>query len=193
MEKSKRRTKWLIIILSVVALLLIIGNITLALVGDKKDRTGIVQFAQHKLDIEIVGKDSIILEPEELTLGSTATRTLKITNPSNSTPCVMRLWLEFYVEGKLNTTYLNFSVNEGQFTASESGKQYYNTVLSSGGKIDSLVLTFKVNDGVSSEFEGKKYNLKLNIESIQANKEAVNGWSDDYKPEWYDKVKNSLN
>ena len=161
--------------------------------GDRREKYGIIQFSQHKLDVTVADDLTMDLKPEELVLGSTATRKLNIQNPANSTPCVLRIWFEFCVDGKINEEYLTFSVDSENFSVNDNNRYYYNAVLASNGKIENLVLNFKVHDNISKEYEGKKYSLKLYIESIQANKEAVGEWKDDYKPEWYDKVKAGLN
>lgn len=193
MEKSKTRIKVMIIIMAVVSLIFLMGNLTLALFGDNKITTGIIQFSQHKLEIEIVGDDSVILAPEELTVGSNVTRTLNITNPSNSTGCVFRLWLEFKVEGEASD-YLTFSVDDSLFSKNTNeDKYYYDNVLQTGGKAEGVILTFEVKDTIDSEeYQGKKYSIKLYIESMQATKEAVEEWGGDYTSTWYDKVKGSF-
>lgn len=188
-----KTNKFIIIILAVLSVVLIATNITLALVGDRKVETGIVQFKQHKLNIEIVGDNSIILSPEELNLGNVSTRTINITNPQTSTSCVFRIWLEFFVEGEVDTEYLTFSIDGENFTTSDSGKYYYNNVLATGGKVNGIVLKFTVGSNLSSEYQGKKYNLKLYVESIQANRTAIEtDWSTDYKPEWFQTVVGNL-
>lgn len=188
-----KTNKFIIIILAVLSVVLIATNITLALVGDRRVETGIVQFKQHKLNIEIVGDNSIILSPEELNLGNVSTRTINITNPQTSTSCVFRIWLEFFVEGEVDTEYLTFSIDGENFTTSDSGKYYYNSVLATGGKVNGIVLKFTVGSNLSSEYQGKKYNLKLYVESIQANRTAIEtDWSTDYKPEWFQTVVGNL-
>lgn len=190
---SKTLSRVLIIILSILTLALICLNVTFALMFDRKDNTGIIQFKQHILDIEIIDNDSIILTPEELTIGANATRKLTIKNPENSTSCVLRIWLEFYIEDEVDTNYLNFNLGVENFTKSDSGKYYYNRVLASNGSIQNLVLNFSVSDEVSSDYAGKEYTLKLFVESIQATKGAVDNWSTDYPAEWRTSIENSLN
>jgi len=188
-----KATKFTIIILSLLSVILICANITLALMNDRKVNTGIIQFKQHKLDIEIVGNDSIVLSPEELNLGSIATRTINISNPTNSSSCVFRMWLEFYVDNNINTEYLSFNVEGSNFLKSESDKYYYKGVLSSGGKLNNVALKFSVSTNLSSEYQGKPYNLKLFIESIQSTKGAVlEEWQNDYTTEWLNSVYDSL-
>ena len=191
---SKKSSFITIITLCVVSLLLLTLNITLALFGDKIDKTGIVQFKQHKLDIEIVDNDTIVLSKEELTIGTLTTRKINIKNPTNSTSCVFKIWLEFFVDGNLDSNYLMLNLDENLFTRSEAGELFYNDVLSSGGNLSNVVLTFKVNENaLSKDYEGKKYNLKLCIESIQSTKIAVqNEWDSNYPVSWYEKVKSKL-
>lgn len=191
MSKTNKIT---IISLLIISVILIATNITFALMGDRKVQTGIIQFKEHKLNIEIVGDDSIILSPEELNLGSVSTRTINITNPQTSTSCVFRIWFEFLIEGETNTEYLTFSIDDSNFTSSESGKYYYNQVLATGGKVNNISLKFMVaNDVAFDDYQGKKYNIKLYVESIQANKTAIEqDWSSDYKPEWYQGLLNNL-
>lgn len=188
----KKKSALVLVVLVVVFSILFITNLTLALFTDSKVNTGIIQFSQHKLDVEIVGADSIVLTPQELTVGASSSRTLIVSNPSNSISCVLRIWFEFLIEDEVNTEYLSFSISNTNFSISESGKYYYNSVLQSGARIDHLTLDFNVFSGDASEFEGKRYNVKLYIESMQANKEAVGLWNDDYSPDWYALVKNSL-
>lgn len=191
---SKKSSFITIITLCVVSMLLLTLNITLALFGDKIDKTGIVQFKQHKLDIEIVDNDTIVLSKEELTIGTLTTRKINIKNPTNSTSCVFKIWLEFFVDGNLDSNYLMLNLDENLFTRSEAGELFYNDVLSSGGNLSNVVLTFKVNENaLSKDYEGKKYNLKLCIESIQSTKIAVqNEWDSNYPVSWYEKVKSKL-
>lgn len=191
---SKKSSFITIITLCVVSMLLLTLNITLALFGDKIDKTGIVQFKQHKLDIEIVDNDTIVLSKEELTIGTLTTRKINIKNPTNSTSCVFKIWLEFFVDGNLDSNYLMLNLDENLFTKSEAGELFYNDVLSSGGNLSNVVLTFKVNENaLSKNYEGKKYNLKLCIESIQSTKIAVqNEWNNNYPVSWYEKVKSKL-
>lgn len=187
--KSKIILSVLIFLCCAMALL----NISLALFGNRQDNTGIIQFAQHKLDVEITDNDSIILKPEELILGSTAQRTLNITNPSNSISCVLRMKLEFYIEDALISDYLSFEIQGSLFSLNEANNYYYyNSVLSSGGKIQNLVLNFKVSDIYNENYKGKPYNIKLYIESLQGTREAIGVWKDEYTPEWYALVKNGL-
>lgn len=187
-----KTNKIVIVFLAILSIVLIATNITLALISDKKIESGIIQFKQHKLNIEIVGNESIILTPEELNLGANSTRVINISNPQTSTSCVFRMWLEFYVEGEINTEYLTFNV-DGNFSQSESGKFYYNSVLNSGGNLNNVNLKFTVANNLSSEYQGKKYTLKLFIESIQSTKGAVlEEWSADYTNEWLDSVYNYL-
>lgn len=188
---DKTKSKILIIVLAVISVILFSLNITLALMSDRKVDTGIVQFDQHKLDIEIIGNETIVLTPEELTLGSKNTRKINISNPSNSTPCVLRIWLEFNIDNQLNTEYLNFYLNENEFVKSENNVFYYKNVLNSGARLNNLVLNFEVNT-ISQNYEGKSYSLKLNIESIQSNKTAVEIWNNDYPVDWYNNIKNKL-
>lgn len=191
---SKKSSFITIITLCVVSMLLLTLNITLALFGDKIDKTGIVQFKQHKLDIEIVDNDTIVLSKEELSIGTLTTRKINIKNPTNSTSCVFKIWLEFFVDGNLDSNYLMLNLDENLFTKSEAGELFYNDVLSSGGNLSNVVLTFKVNENaLSKDYEGKKYNLKLCIESIQSTKIAVqNEWNNNYPVSWYEKVKSKL-
>lgn len=191
---SKKSSFITIITLCVVSMLLLTLNITLALFGDKIDKTGIVQFKQHKLDIKIVDNDTIVLSKEELSIGTLTTRKINIKNPTNSTSCVFKIWLEFFVDGNLDSNYLMLNLDENLFTKSEAGELFYNDVLSSGGNLSNVVLTFKVNENaLSKDYEGKKYNLKLCIESIQSTKIAVqNEWNNNYPVSWYEKVKSKL-
>lgn len=187
------KSKIIIAVLVFVCCSLLLLNVSLALFGDKRKNTGIVQFAQHKLDVEIVDNDSIILTPEELILGSRTKRTINISNPANSTSCVLRIKLEFYINDELDSNYLNFSISNVAFSLNEENNYYYyNGVLGSGSKIQNLELNFEVNGEASESYQGKPYNIKLYIESIQSTREAVGIWKDQYIPEWYDKVKGSL-
>ena len=185
-----------IIVLCVLSIALLSLNITLALFSDRIDTSGIVQFKQHKLDIEIVDNDSVVLSKEELTIGSLATREINIKNPANSTSCVFRIWLEFYVEGTINNEYLSLNMDETDFIKGDNNKYYYSRVLSSGGNISNIILTFKVNEEIdSTNFAGKNYDLKLCIESIQSTKIAVQTeWQNDYPASWYESagIKNNL-
>ncbi|MGN1208452.1 MAG: hypothetical protein ACI4TI_03185 [Christensenellales bacterium] len=189
---SKKAGIVTIVLLCVLSLTLLTLNLSLALMADRSDKTGIIQFKQHKLDIEIVDADSIVLSKEELTIGSLATRKINITNPQNSTSCAFRIWLEFYVDGNLDNNYLALSLDETKFKQSESGKWYYNNVLASGASLSNLVLTFKVNEVESEEYQGKKYSIKLFVESTQSTKIAVSEWQDDYSVEWFEGIKNNL-
>lgn len=188
-----KSNKIIIYLLSILSVILIATNITLALMYDRENLTGIIQFKQHKLDIDIIGNDSIILSAEELNLGSRSTRTINIKNPNTSTSCVFKMWLEFYIEGEINEEYLSFSIDGNNFTRSTSGKYYYNGVLSTGATLSSVKLLFDVNSNLSSEYQGKKYNIKLFIESIQSTKGAVQEeWQNDYPEEWLTLVYNNL-
>lgn len=191
----KKKTSLITIIsLCVLSIALLTLNLSLSLFGDSIDKSGVIQFKQHKLDIDIVDNESIILSREELTIGSVATRKINIKNPTNSTSCVFRLWIEFYVEGKLDNEYLSLSLDETKFIKNEDGKIFYKGVLSSGGNISDLVLTFKVNEEVlAKEYEGKKYGLKFYIESIQSTKIAIQSdWENDYPTEWWEGIKDNL-
>lgn len=185
-----------IVVLCVLSIALLTLNVSLALFSDRLDNSGIVQFKQHKLDIEVVDNDSIVLSKEELTIGSLATRKINIKNPANSTSCVFRIWLEFYVDGKIDNEYLSLNMNETNFVKGENNKFYYSKVLSSGGNLSNIILTFKVNDEINpANFEGKSYDLKICIESIQATKIAVQTeWQNDFPTAWYElnEIKNSL-
>lgn len=185
-----------IIVLCVLSITLLSLNITLALFSDRTDHSGIVQFKQHKLDIEIVDNDSVVLSNEELTIGSLATRKINIKNPSNSTSCVFRIWLEFYVDGTIDNDYLTLNMDEAYFVKGDNGKFYYSRVLSSGGNVSNIILTFKVNEEINStNYTGKTYDLKLCIESIQSTKIAVQTeWQNDYPASWYESsgIKNNL-
>jgi len=188
-----KTNKIVITVLLTLSVMLLALNITLALLNDRKVESGIIQFKQHKLNIDIVGNNSIILTPEELSLGSKTTRTINIFNPTTSTSCVFRIWLEFYVENEIDTEYLSFSLNENNFTLSDSGKFYYNSVLNSGSKLNNLVLNFQVSNNVSSDYQGKSYNLKLYIESIQSSKGAVESeWQNQFPVEWFNNISTSL-
>lgn len=192
-SKSNLKSKIILSVLIFLCFAMIVLNVSLALFGHKQVNTGIIQFAQHKLDVEITDSDSVVLTPEELILGSTAKRTINIINPANSTSCVMRMKLEFYIDNEINNEYLNFEVQGSLFSLNEaSNYYYYNGVLASGGKIQNLVLNFNVSDTADESYQGKPYNIKLYIESIQGTKDAMSAWKDEYTPEWYDLVKNSL-
>lgn len=191
--KSSLKSKIILSVLIFLCCAMIVLNVSLALFGHKQVNTGIIQFAQHKLDVEITDSDSVVLTPEELILGSTAKRTINIINPTNSTSCVMRMKLEFYIDNEINNEYLNFEVQGSLFSLNEANNYYYyNGVLASGGKIQNLVLNFNVSDSADESYQGKHYNIKLYIESIQGTKDAMSAWKDEYTPEWYDLVKNSL-
>lgn len=191
---TKSLNKILIITLSIISVLLLALNVTLALMGDRKMNTGIIQFKEHKLDISIINNDSIILKPEELVVGAESTRTITIKNPATSTSCVLRIWLEFYVENNLDTSYLSLNLDEGKFSKSDSGKFYYKNVFNSKAEIENLILTFKVNNEISANnYKGKSYTLKLFVESIQSTKGAVDEWSLDYPAEWRTSIENKLN
>lgn len=192
-SKSNLKSKIILSVLIFLCCAMIVLNVSLALFGHKQVNTGIIQFAQHKLDVEITDSDSVVLTPEELILGSTAKRTINIINPANSTSCVMRMKLEFYIDNEINNEYLNFEVQGSLFSLNEANNYYYyNGVLASGGKIQNLVLNFNVSDTADESYQGKPYNIKLYIESIQGTKDAMSAWKDEYTPEWYDLVKNSL-
>lgn len=190
---SKKLHITALIVLSALTLILLSLNISLALFSDKTDGTGIVQFKQHKLDIEIVEADSIVLSTNELTIGNVSTRTINIKNPTNSTSCVFRVWLEFYVNEKIDESYLFLNLGD-KFTTGEDGKYYYNNLLASGGEINNLVLTFKVNEEADAKlYQNKTYDLKLCIESIQSTKYAIeNDWENSYPVSWYEGLKNNL-
>lgn len=194
-----KTNKIVITILAVISLLLLCLNISLALFGDRAINTGIIQFKEHKLNINILdGSKSLILTTEELTIGNTPTRTIKIENPSTSTSCVLRIWLEFEVkmeeggEFELDNNYLSLSLDETKFTKSLGNKYYYNNVLNSSSSINNLVLNFKVSNDVGSEYQNKNYRMRICFESIQSNKEAVKAWESDYTSDWYNKVNSSL-
>lgn len=191
---SKKAKTLSVISLCVLILLLISLNISLALFADRFEMNGVIQFKQHKLDVEIVGNDSITLSKEEFTVGSTTTRTINIKNPENSTSCVFRVWLEFYVNDAQNNEYLSLSLPEAQFTLGDDNKFYYNSVLSSGGSVNNLTLTFAVNSFLDAElYQGKTYTMKIFIESLQSTKIALTDWKDDAYPQtWYDSLKNNL-
>ncbi len=194
MTKTKIDTKKIAIIILIIFSLFIFASvgISYALMGDKLESGGIIQFKQHKLDIEIVGGDSIVLTPEEVIQGETAKRVLNIKNPQNSTSCVLRIWLEFYVGGVIDENYMIFSINNSNFTRTVSGSFYYNQVLASGAEINGLELNFSVGMGLDKKYQGKNYEMKLYVESIQATTEAVEEWKDDYSPEWKEKIKTKL-
>lgn len=192
-SRSSLKSKIILSVLIFLCCAMIVINISLAIFGNRQQNTGIIQFAQHKLDIEITDSDSIILKPDELILGSNAKRTINIVNPANSTSCVLRMKLEFYIEDVLTDDYLSFEIAGSLFSLNDTNNYYYyNGVLATGGKIQNLVLNFKVSDSVDEGYQGKHYNIKLYIESIQATKDAVSAWKDEYTPEWYSVVKNSL-
>lgn len=197
---SKKVNIIIISILSFILLGVLVLNVSLALMQDSKSGSGIIQFKQHKLDISIKDHDSVVLTPEELTIGSTAQRIINITNPSNSTNCVFRIWLEFKVQWEeggeylLDTEYLNLSIENPNFSKTDNNQFYYNNVLTSvsGQNTLNLTLNFKVNENALTTYENKKYNLKLYVESLQANKEAVSVWENDYPASWYDGIENRL-
>ena len=190
-----KKTKILsLIVLCTLFVALISLNISLALFSDRYENSGIIQFKQHKLDISVKNNEEITLSKEELTINSTSTRTINITNPANSTSCVFRLWLEFYVDNSLDSNYLSLSLPENQFTKSEDNKFYYNRILASNSSVNDLVLTFSVNGELDAQdYQGKKYEMKIYIESIQSTKIAVLEWNaDNYPVEWYNLVENYL-
>ncbi len=190
-----KKTKILsLIVLCTLFVALISLNISLALFSDRYENSGIIQFKQHKLDISVKNNEEITLSKEELTINSTSTRTINITNPANSTSCVFRLWLEFYVDNSLDSNYLSLSLPENQFTKSEDNKYYYNRILASNSSVNDLVLTFSVNGELDAQdYQGKKYEMKIYIESIQSTKIAVLEWNaDNYPVEWYNLVENYL-
>ncbi|MBE5746115.1 MAG: hypothetical protein E7359_02380 [Clostridiales bacterium] len=189
---SKILNKTAIIIISVLTIVLIGLNITLALVNDRKINTGIVQFKEHRLEISIIDDDSIILQPEELTINSNTTRKITIKNPATSMACVLRIWLEFYVNGEIDTNYLSFNLGEENFVVSDSGKYYYKNVLASNQSLENLVLNFSVSNIDAASYQGKKYGLKLFVESIQSTKAAVDEWSTDYPTTWRTDIDSSL-
>lgn len=189
-----KASKIIIIILAIVAILSIATNVTLALMNNNKVNTGIVQFAQHKLDIDIVGNESIVLSKEEMVGGYNATRTLNIKNPHNSTSCVLRIRLEFKVEGVLDKDYITFIMSEEKFYKDEENAQYYyKDILGSGEAINNLVLNFKITENIPAEYEGKSYSIKLYVESIQATTGSVEAWKEEYPLDWYNLVKDKLN
>ena len=190
-----KKTKILsLIVLCTLFVALISLNISLALFSDRYENSGIIQFKQHKLDISVKNNEEITLSKEELTINSTSTRTIIITNPAISTSCVFRLWLEFYVDNSLDSNYLSLSLPENQFTKSEDNKFYYNRILASNSSVNDLVLTFSVNGELDAQdYQGKKYEMKIYIESIQSTKIAVLEWNaDNYPVEWYNLVENYL-
>lgn len=196
MKENSKTKNFLIIILSVVAVVLIGLNVTFAIMSATKVNTGIIQFKQHKLDIDIVGDKTLILKPEELGLNTTTTKTLNISNPKDSTDCVFRIWLEFKVDGNIDNEYLTLSIESTNFTkVNESGKLYYNQVLKSNQKLENLKLNFTVVKNPSQSYVGKKYSMKVYIESIQGTRDAVKSWDDSETEDfslWYEKVKSNL-
>lgn len=190
-----KKTKILsLIVLCTLFVALISLNISLALFSDRYENSGIIQFKQHKLDISVMNNEEITLSKEELTINSVSTRTINITNPANSTSCVFRLWLEFYVDNAPDSNYLSLSLPENQFTKSEDNKFYYNRILASNSAVNDLVLTFSVNGELDTQdYQGKEYEMKIYIESIQSTKIAVLEWNaDNYPVEWYNLVENYL-
>lgn len=191
---SKKSKILSLIVLCTLFVALISLNISLALFSDRYENSGIIQFKQHKLDISVKNNEEITLSKEELTINSTSTRTINITNPANSTSCVFRLWLEFYVDNSLDNNYLSLSLPENQFTKSEDNKFYYNRILASNSSVNDLVLTFSVNGELDAQdYQGKEYEMKIYIESIQSTKIAVLEWNaDNYPVDWYNLVENYL-
>lgn len=185
--KGQLGTKITIALLSILVVGLTIFNISFAIYSDKKVNTGIIQFSEQRLNIEVLDETKTInLSPNELTIGAVTTKNLKISNPSTSTSCVFRIWLEFKVDGVLDENYLELVLNEN-FTKSDDNKFYYNNVLNTNAEISSLQIQFKVNleNEDISNYENKPYSMKLHIEAVQANKEAIQELYENYPTNWF--------
>lgn len=185
--KEKIATKVTIILLSFLVLVLTILNISFAIFSDKKISSGIIQFSEQRLDIEVLDESkTILLTPNELTIDSTTTKNLKITNPSTSTDCVFRIWLEFKVDGVVDENYLELILSD-DFIKSDDNKFYYKRVLNTNSEISSLQIQFKVKLDSSdiSKYENKPYSMKLHIEAVQANLEAIQELYLNYPTDWF--------
>lgn len=194
MEKTNLTKKVLFIISGIIVGTLLVLNITLAIMSSNKTSTGIIQFKQHKLDIDIVDSETIFLKPEELGLNTTTTKTVNIKNPSDSISCVLRIWLEFKVEDEINLEYLNLEINSDDFVKNEDGKIYYKKVLNSNGQINDIKFDFKVVKNPSQSYVGKKYSMKVYVESLQSTQDAVKTWDDGSVSfsTWYNAISENL-
>ena len=190
---TSKVSRTLIIILSIAVLCLTVLNISFALYSNSKETSGIIQFHEQKLEIEVLNGQSVVLETDDLTPGSNTVRHIKISNPLTSTSCVVRFWVEFKVEGKLDANYLSLNVADANnYTKASDGKIYYNKVLNAGASINDLELSFLVNidETQLSNYEGKKYNMKLCFDSVQANRQAIESlWTENnYPADWYESL-----
>lgn len=184
--KGNIASKITIIVLSIMVIGLSLFNVSLAIFSDKSSGNGIIQFGEQRLDVEVLNNETIQLAPEDLNIDAVTTRSLKILNPSTSTSCVFRIWLEFKVDDVLDENYLELIIEDG-FAKSDDNKYYYNSVFNSGSEITALQLTFKVKlqDTDISNYEGKPYSMKLYIEAIQANREAIQETFINYPTSWF--------
>lgn len=188
--KNNVRYKITLIILSSLLALVTIFNISLAIFSHKKIGSGIIQFSEQRLDIEVLDASKTIeLSPDDLTIGTITTKNLKITNPSTSTNCVFRIWLEFKIDNVANEDYLELVIGDG-FFKSDDKKFYYNDVLNSGDIISNLQIQFVVSlqDSDISNYENKPYNMKLHVEAVQANREAIQETFTNYPSEWFNNL-----
>ena len=175
-----------IIILSVLVIGLTVFNICYAIFSDKKVGTGIIQFSEQRLDIEVLDESKTVeLTPNQLTMGEITNKNLKISNPSTSTNCVFRIWLEFKVDDVIDDDYLELIIEDG-FTKSDDNKFYFNRVLNTNSEISSLQIQFKVKDDIDpTKYDDKPYSMKLHVEAVQANKEAIEQTFTNYPTEWF--------
>lgn len=185
--KGSIATRITIAVLSILVIGLTVFNICYAIFSDKKSGTGIIQFSEQRLDIEVLDESKTIeLTPNELTIGAVTSKNLKISNPSTSTNCVFRIWLEFKVDGVEDDNYLELIIEEG-FTKSDDNKFYFNRVFNTNSEISSLQIQFKVKleDADVMKYENKPYSMKLHVEAVQANKEAIQESYTNYPTEWF--------
>lgn len=179
-------SKITIVLLSFMVVGLTLFNVCYAIFFDRETGSGIVQFSEQRLDIEVLGENKTIqLTPSELNIDVATTKNLKINNPNTSTNCVFRIWLEFKIDNVEDDNYLELIIEDG-FTKSDDNKFYYNRVFNTGSEISNLPIQFKVKlqDVDISKYEGKAYSMKLHVEAVQANKSAIQEIFTNYPTEW---------
>lgn len=187
-KRNEKQSKLIILILSIMLLITLAINITMAFFTDSKKSEIIFTLGKIRVEATIVEADGLL--PDGITPGDEINRTLRITIPTISEDAYVRVWYEFFINNsKTDLVTLNFdnSANKdkwlvGTNSTTNSTTFYYNTYIAKGETVDTTI-TFTISANIDESFDGANLTSRIYVEALQQrnsptdwNGQAPSGW-----------------
>lgn len=195
--KSKRQ-KLTIIILCILLFIATIVNVilTYAYFSDKAiSDDAIIQIGTVVINASILEDDGVLrFDDNEVTAGSSTTKTLILSVPTGSADCYVRLYAVFKIDGAVVNDILEFNIgasaSSNWTTDSSNGYLYYNSYFSSSMGQTNIPLTFSISEDFgnvsptdpSEIYVGKPYTITLYVDAIQKANDAGQYWTNPTPP-----------